>query len=560
MKKILIPAMLFFSLSSKGQTLEDGKKFMYYERYKSAKNSFEQLVKNKPSDAEAVYWLGQAELGLGNVAAAKAVYQSALQQNNNQALLLAAMGEIELRENKTAEAKNRFESAITQSKSKSTEVLAAIARANINAPVGDANYAALQLQTAAGLKGGKQPSLYVLMGDAYVKSREGGKAMDAYDQALELDSNDASALYRKARIYESVKAKQSFVPVFEKAIEKDPQYAPAYYSLFNYWYYRDVNKAEYFLKKYISVIDEDTQNDYYVIDLKYVSKKYQEAIRDADALIQRLGVANVKPRIYRLKARSYKELNDLTNARLSADEFFGKAPASEVISKDYELYAEILSGISGEQSSAFGYYEKALQADSLPESRIAIMQKAVDLAKAQKDKLATAKWLERVYLSKTNPGSGDTYNLGRTFFEAGEFDRSYYSRADSVFALYTDKNPAQPYGHYWRARCNWSIDTSMVLSLANPHFEKFVEVASVSADSASFKPQIKVALKYFVGYNIFVTKDYKKALEYCDKILVLDPADKDAIEYKKKLGGKTSPFPQAFMPQRKSFIGKKAYA
>ena len=43
----------------KAQTIEEGKKFLYYERYKSAKDVFEKLVNANPNNADAVYWLGQ---------------------------------------------------------------------------------------------------------------------------------------------------------------------------------------------------------------------------------------------------------------------------------------------------------------------------------------------------------------------------------------------------------------------------------------------------------------------------------------------------------------------
>ena len=77
-------------------------------------------------------------------------------------------------------------------------------------------------------------------------------------------------------------------------------------------------------------------------------------------------------------------------------------------------------------------------------------------------------------------------------------------------------------------------------AMANPHFAKFVEVASASKDSVSFRPQVKLAYKYFIGYNIFVKKDYKVAIEFCDKILAIDPTDAEATEYKRQLTGNKS--------------------
>jgi len=176
-----------------------------------------------------------------------------------------------------------------------------------------------------------------------------------------------------------------------------------------------------------------------------------------------------------------------------------------------------------------------MQLDTTEENRLDYMQRAIELSKKMKDKIAIAYWQEKAYWAKKIPSNVDMYNLGRIFFDAGDANFAYYAKADSVFAVYTEKYPAQPYGWYWRGRSNWSIDTSMMNGMANPHFEKFIEVASADKDSLSLRAQVKVALKYFIGYEIFVKKDYPKAIEYCDRILAIDPNDKDAAEYKSRL-------------------------
>ncbi len=170
-----------------------------------------------------------------------------------------------------------------------------------------------------------------------------------------------------------------------------------------------------------------------------------------------------------------------------------------------------------------------MNADTSAENKSGYLQKAVDLSKKQKDKIAIAYWMTKQINTKANPNNVDLYNLGRAYFDAGgEGNFSYFRKADSVFAIYETKYPDQAYGPYWRARSNWSIDTSMVNAMANPHFERFIQIATTSKDSLSFRGQVKIAYKYFIGYNIFQKKDYKAAIEYCDKILAIDPADKEA--------------------------------
>jgi len=101
-------AVFVFTTQMIAQSLEEGKKFMYYERFASARDVFQKLVTAKPADAEANYWLGQAYIGLEDVPKAKQVYQTALQNNGNAPLLLVGMGEIELLEHKTTSNKGAF--------------------------------------------------------------------------------------------------------------------------------------------------------------------------------------------------------------------------------------------------------------------------------------------------------------------------------------------------------------------------------------------------------------------------------------------------------------------
>lgn len=519
------------------QTLEDGKKFMYYERFKSAKDVFEKLVAAKPSDADAAYWLGQAYLGLEDVPAAKKTYQTAMVSNATAPVLLAGMGHIQLIEGDAAGARNNFDMAVNNSKSKDIDVLHAVGRANVYTKAGDANYGIMQMMKATTLKGFKDASLWITVADGHMKNLNGGEAVLALKNALTINPGLAAAKYKEGVIYETQKNREFFLPAYEAAVSLDASYGPAQYALYRYWYFRDVAKAESYLNNFIAAIDPDPQNDYYRIDLKYASEKYAEAISMSDALIAKVGANVIKPRIYRLKAYSYFKQGDMVNAKAGIDEFFRKAKPEDIVPKDYELIGDIMAGTPGSEAQSYSYYEKAMEADTSADNKASYLQKAVDFARKQKDKKATAYWMEKQYNAKKNPNNVDLYNLGRAYFDAGSEDYTYYSKANVFFKTYMEKYPDQAFGYYWCARTNWSIDTSMVNGMANECFDKFIQIATTSKDSVSFRPQIKIAYKYFIGYNIFVTKDYKKAIEFCDKVIALDPEDKEAPEYKRQLTG-----------------------
>src|SRR6202046_2022940 len=87
------------------QTVDQGKKFLYYKRFKSAKDVFDKVLASNPNNIDAVYWQGQNLLAMKDSAAAQDLYSKALQTNGNAPLLLAGMGNVELRIGKTADAR-----------------------------------------------------------------------------------------------------------------------------------------------------------------------------------------------------------------------------------------------------------------------------------------------------------------------------------------------------------------------------------------------------------------------------------------------------------------------
>ena len=117
------------------QSIQDGVKDLYAERYKSAKGIFEKLVAANPNNIDAIYWLGQTHIGMDDIAGAKAVYDKALLASANAPLVLVGMGHVELHENKISEARQRFETAITMTRGKKGDdpvILNAVGRAITN--------------------------------------------------------------------------------------------------------------------------------------------------------------------------------------------------------------------------------------------------------------------------------------------------------------------------------------------------------------------------------------------------------------------------------------------
>ena len=54
---MLFASVLFANVTF-AQSIEEGKIFMYYERYKSARDVFQKMLAANPNNEEAAYWLG----------------------------------------------------------------------------------------------------------------------------------------------------------------------------------------------------------------------------------------------------------------------------------------------------------------------------------------------------------------------------------------------------------------------------------------------------------------------------------------------------------------------
>src|ERR1043166_3288877 len=119
MRKIrfsLIVAAAVITNISFAQTVEQGKKFLYYERYKSAQETLEKVLAANPNNIDAVYWLGETMANrkdTRDTAGAKALFQKMLSTNGNAPLLLVGMGHIELMQGNTTDSRQRFETAIS---------------------------------------------------------------------------------------------------------------------------------------------------------------------------------------------------------------------------------------------------------------------------------------------------------------------------------------------------------------------------------------------------------------------------------------------------------------
>ncbi len=557
--KTIVLALLAVLFAGAGfaQTIDEGKKFLYYERYKSAKDIFQKLSADKPNDEVAAYYLGQSMIGLEDIAGAKTLYQQKLSANPNSPLLMAGIGNVELLEGKNADARNRFETAISLSGGKRIDVLNAVGAANSDPDVknGDAAYAVEKLKLATTLKGFKDPEVLVNLGNAYRKLGDGGNAVQTYQNALALNPNYARALYRTGGVYQSQGASQEalFLKFYNDAIAKDPAFAPVYGALSSYYYETNVPKSAEYLDKFLAASDDDPKACFYRASMQYAQGLFAQAASKADECIT-AGGTTVYPSLYGIKALAYNRLGDSVNAKASYEEFFKRQLPEKIGGGDYASYATVLLKFPGNEAQAASYVEKAVAMDSIEGNKVKYLKALATSYQNQKNYNESAQWFSKVLDVKKNYSNVDIYNAGYDYFRAGKFDSSI-----SVFNKYTAKYPDDIFGYYMIAKATSGIDTAGTLGTAQAAYLKAIEIGEKAPDKIKIKDQLIGAYTYMLQYSFNVKKDQAAAIAYADKALAIDPADAQSLK-NKDFVTKNNPAAPAPRPATKPAPGTKPAA
>lgn len=539
MKKFLVAAVGVFLLASgvtRAQSLANGINDVYAERYLSAKSTFEKLMAANPNDIQATYWLGQAYLGMEDVKGARGVYEKGLSVSNNAPLLQAGMGEVELLENKVNEARQHFESAITMTSSRKgndPEILNAVGRAIADVYTdkekrGDINFAIQKLEEASQVKTKDNvllADIYLNLGNAYRKARpgeNGGLAFSSYQKAIEANPNFAPAYYNLARLFNTQHNWELYEKYLNDAISKDPRFAPAYYDL-SYFKIgkQDLAAAEDYARKFAESSDADPQNEYLRGSILYAQKKYDEAISVGKSIESRLG-ERTKARVYKMLAYSYLDKKDTLTAKPYIDQYFAKAKPEEIIALDYGLKADIYLAIPGQEEVVFNSIMEGVKTDTVLENKLDLLKKGAAIFNARKQYDRESKLLQMILDIKPNVSLNDLFATGISYYRAKDYNSLV--KGYNIFKTVAEKYPDQQFGWEWKYNIAILIDTVKKDSIAVPDALALIDYTKM--DTVKFGRQLASA-SYFLA-NYYLEKENKeKAIEY---LKIMKSASKDTAQ------------------------------
>jgi tetratricopeptide (TPR) repeat protein len=520
--------MLAISSTSFGQSPEIKKALRYIDIEQPSKglSALEQMAGN---NAANLYYLGLAQIRTGAKDKALATFEKGIAADDKNGLNYAGKGHVRLLEKNPTDAKVQLDKALQVSRSKDVAVLKAVAEAYLT----DTKYLLDAINVLNKAKGMAEndPEIHLLLGDAFLLQnvQNAGPTVSAYERAAKADPKSAKPHYKIGKIYQRARSNDNAIASFEKAISIDPEYAPAFKELGEISYVnKQPEKAVEAYEKYLAVTENPGQAKFQLAFFYFMAKKFDKA----NAIFKEVTTnPNVSPVALRYYAYSLTEQNKSDDpnklpdpaktqeARATFDKYFQRAKPEELQGSDYLYFGKLLLATK-EDSLANINFTKAVDMDSSQVEAASL--NAETYFKRKKFAEAIGAYNQVISMRQT-PMTIELFNLGRSYYLEGQ-----YKEADSLFAMVAEKAPTQTLGPLWAAKARQQIDSTGSMALANPMFEKVIEIGS--ADTNKFKKDLIEAYMYFVSYYINIKEDVPKAKGYLEKVLALDPAHAQANE------------------------------
>lgn len=477
-------------------------------------------VTANPQSASLLYYLGHAQIKNNERPKAEINFQKGIELDPKNGLNYAGKGQLRMLDNQVAEAKTSFDEALKISKSKDNEVLKAVAEGYL---LGDkmGNEAVAALQKIKG----NDVDATVLLGDAYLKVNDGGKAVSNYETAATYDAKRALPHYKVGLVFLRSKNYTVAEQNFKKATEVDSKYTLAYKELGELYYASGAKKAPDAVKAYESYMALTEKPD--AAKLRYafflfMAKDYTRANAIFEELSKR---PDVSPTVWKYYAYSLTESKQLAASHTAFDNYFTKAKKEEISASDYAYYGKMLQS-EGNDSLAVESFQKSLELEKNGDIAVLVADTQFKRKKYQ-ESIPAYLLVEEI---KTKLNSQELYALGRAYYYTEQFQQ-----ADSTFQKLIALQPNMTIGYLWQARSIASTDPEVnnsIKGLAKPYFEKVIEKALVNPEKS--KNDLIESYSY-LGYYHFLRNEIPASKGYWEKVLQLNPNDERATEILKAM-------------------------
>jgi tetratricopeptide (TPR) repeat protein len=505
-------------------------KLLDVEKIEAATSTIKKAIEKDSKNASNYYFAGYIYLELDKPDSAKMFFDKGVEADPKNPLPYVGQGYIALNNGKAQVAQGLFDKAIDLSRGKDAVVFNKIADALLHADNKDPNKAMTYLTKATEAKKDKEKANQInaetqlLMGDAYLALKDGGKAISSYENAAAADKGVAAKAYAKiGRIYLIPKNYDAAQAEFEKGVAADPNYAPIYKDLAElYFTKRDINKAKEMLGKYMQLSDVQKGSRSRIAIFTYLTRDYPAAVNE---LKQALTTDPDNIVLHRLLGYSLNKTGDFAGAKAALDKYFSLVKPDKTLASDYVNLGQAQIGL-GEDSLAVQNFMTAVDKDTANIEMIG--EVAEDLRKAKKNNPA-AKMYEVLLARKQNPTTNDYYRAGNAFLAAKQ-----YAKADSAYQKVIDATPDNYLGYNAMLLSKMYQDPEAKTGAGKEVAEKVITILepdAAVANEAGKKRALITAYGYLASLNT-QKEDLKTAGAYWEKVDKLDPGNAQAAAFK----------------------------
>ena len=545
--KFFSVALLASAFASQAQDINQAKKAVDAEQFESAKSMLKSIIKAKPSNGVAFFTLGNVYLTQNVEDSAKIYFQNGLNASEGAKLNYIGLGQMDLDKSDVTGAQAKFALVTKDLKKKDVQEHVYIARAYMNTVKPDFKNA-IAVLTRVAITNSQDAQLQLALGDAYYGDGKQNEAYVAYRSAFQLDNSLLRAKMQLGVLLKGAKSYDEALKAYNEVIALNPNYGPVYRELAETYYKMARNKpsqaaANYKIAlenydKYMSFTDYSIQSRMRRADFLILIEDYAALEVEANKMIE---LDKVNPRIYRYLGYSAYKNGNVDVAIKSLDSFIN-TPGNKAIALDY-LYlglTKIKKGTSADGATidavAFNAglvdIKKAVEMEPLAVQDLSEVGKKLFAQKLYKEAALVFEFGTNVPDSKTFLDDNVYYGLANYYANSSKdvkADAVALQKADAAFEKVLVASPTYHEAYLYRARTNRLLEKDDVMT---KNYEEYVaKVTALGAEEVA-KPAVKA--KFIESYNnmaaSFANTDKIKAIEYFNKTLALDPANKYALD------------------------------
>ena len=558
--KIAVAALSLVCMGSavSAQSLDDAKKAIDAEQYQKAQGMLKNLTVTQATKDENYFYLGWVYLKEDEPDSAKIWFNKGIGVNAQSSLNYVGLGAVARLNKDNAGATSNFNQAVSYAPKKDVNPYVYIGKSYL-LPVGGVTpsmadaQAATDVLTKALAINKNNAEVYLTLseadrillkgGDEYTNNAAAG-TLDPKNPAVDVSMG---VLLMYANNFDDADAS------FQKAIDKDPNYGPAYRE----WAETDVRQAKNDPKvavdkandavekyqKYLSLTDNSLQSQLQYADFLTFAGKYAELETVAKQLST---YANSNLRVYRYLGYAAYQNKDYAAGLTAMNTWMTKAAPSRIIPQDY-LYLGRLQIATGSDSIGVQTLRKAYDLDS---TQADVFQE-IGKSDYKSGRYSDAAQAYQMYISKSrNVTLNDYYVEGLSYYKTftGQYfskatpkptpDTALLTKADTAFA-YVQKHASKPVSAVAllqaREQDFKEVDRNNIKGYAKPFYDQYIALATANNPvKDNDKAGLAEAYDYLGRYYELIAKDDAKASDNYTQALIYDPTDAGALDYQKR--------------------------